>query len=85
MIRNKRSSKSETSLRNRARRNKEKTGSQSEEWKPASIGISGVGLFAFDSCYAGKHLSFDCFEEGTATCRYIANLVGHAELVDAGN
>ena len=38
---------------------------------------------AFDSCDTGKHLSFDSLEEGTATGRHIANLIGEAELVDA--
>ncbi len=32
------------------------------------------------SCYAGEHLTLDCFEKGAATGRNVGNLVGKTEL-----
>ena len=43
-----------------------------------------ASLLTFDCSDAGKRLSFDGFEQSTATGRDVRHLVGHAEFIDAG-
>ena len=44
-----------------------------------------LSVLVFYGCYTRKNLAFDCFEERSATGRYVGHGVCKSELVDAGH